>query len=62
MPPLEAVRENITCSQVLAQVQPVLCNIVQELTKALSFVGKIRPLIVSQENKLMMAAPWGPHP
>jgi hypothetical protein len=28
----------------------------------MTFVGKIRPLIVSQENKLMMAAPWGPHP
>ena len=28
----------------------------------MAFVGKIRPLIVSQENKLMMAAPWGPHP
>ena len=28
----------------------------------MTFVGKIRPLIISQENKLMMAAPWGPHP
>lgn len=27
----------------------------------LAFAGKLRPLIASQQNKLMMAAPWGPH-
>jgi hypothetical protein len=26
------------------------------------FAGKLRPLIVSQEVKLLTAAPWGPHP
>jgi hypothetical protein len=28
----------------------------------MAFAAKLRPLILSQENKLMMAAPWGPHP
>lgn len=28
----------------------------------MSFVAKIRPMMLSQENKLLMAAPWGPHP
>ena len=28
----------------------------------LAFVGKLRPLLREQSNKLMMAAPWGPHP
>jgi hypothetical protein len=26
------------------------------------FAGKIRPLIMSQKNQLLQAAPWGPHP
>jgi len=26
------------------------------------FAKKVRPLIASQENKLLTAAPWGPHP
>ena len=26
------------------------------------FASKIRPLIMSQENKILQAAPWGPHP
>ncbi|MGD9602280.1 MAG: NIPSNAP family protein [Gammaproteobacteria bacterium] len=26
------------------------------------FAGKFRPLLVSQEVKLLLAAPWGPHP
>ena len=28
----------------------------------LAFVAKLRPLLQSQNNQLMMAAPWGPHP
>lgn len=28
----------------------------------LAFVAKLRPLLQSQDNQLMMAAPWGPHP
>ena len=27
-----------------------------------AFVGKLRPLLLKQSNKLMTAAPWGPHP
>jgi hypothetical protein len=27
-----------------------------------AFGAKIRPLILTQENKLLNAAPWGPHP
>lgn len=27
-----------------------------------TFVNKLRPLLREQSNKLMMAAPWGPHP
>jgi hypothetical protein len=27
-----------------------------------AFVQKLRPLLASQENKLLMAAPWGPKP
>jgi hypothetical protein len=27
-----------------------------------AFGAKLRPLLASQENKLLMAAPWGPHP
>ena len=27
-----------------------------------AFAGKIRPLILSQQNQLLLAAPWGPHP
>lgn len=26
------------------------------------FAAKLRPLLASQENKLMMSAPWGPRP
>ncbi|MBL27795.1 MAG: NIPSNAP family protein [Rhodospirillaceae bacterium] len=26
------------------------------------FAAKFRPLVLTQENQLMMAAPWGPHP
>ena len=26
------------------------------------FASRIRPLIMSQENKILQAAPWGPHP
>ncbi len=28
----------------------------------MAFARKLRPLIQSQENKLLMASPWGPHP
>lgn len=28
----------------------------------MGFAGKLRPLLASQENKLMMGAPWGPTP
>jgi hypothetical protein len=28
----------------------------------MAFARKLRPLIRSQENKLLLAAPWGPHP
>ncbi len=28
----------------------------------MAFAAQLRPLLQSQENKLMMAAPWGPHP
>lgn len=28
----------------------------------MAFVGKLRPMVLSQENKLMLASPWGPHP
>jgi hypothetical protein len=28
----------------------------------MAFARKLRPLLASQENKLMMAAPWGPTP
>jgi len=28
----------------------------------MAFAAKIRPLIRTQENKLLMAAPWGPQP
>lgn len=27
-----------------------------------AFGAKLRPLILTQENKLLMAAPWGSHP
>ena len=26
------------------------------------FAGQLRPLVISQEVKLLQAAPWGPHP
>jgi hypothetical protein len=26
------------------------------------FVSKFRPLVMSQHNQLLQAAPWGPHP
>jgi len=28
----------------------------------MAFAAKFRPLIMTQENKLLLAAPWGPHP
>lgn len=28
----------------------------------MAFVQKLRPLVQKQENKLLMAAPWGSHP
>ena len=28
----------------------------------LEFAQRFRPLILMQENKLLLAAPWGPHP
>ena len=28
----------------------------------MSFAAKFRPLVMTQEVKLLLAAPWGPHP
>jgi hypothetical protein len=28
----------------------------------MTFAGKLRPLVMTQEVKLMLEAPWGPHP
>ena len=28
----------------------------------MSFAGGLRPLLLSQQNQLLNAAPWGPHP
>lgn len=28
----------------------------------MEFARRIRPLILTQENRLLLAAPWGPHP
>ena len=28
----------------------------------MAFAGKLRPLVMTQEVKLMLEAPWGPHP
>lgn len=28
----------------------------------MAFAAKLRPMLISQENKLMMDAPWGPNP
>jgi hypothetical protein len=28
----------------------------------MAFAGELRPLLVSQQNQLLNAAPWGPHP
>ena len=28
----------------------------------MAFAGKLRPLLLSQENKLLLNAPWGPQP
>ena len=28
----------------------------------MDFARKLRPLLLSQNNKLMLASPWGPHP
>jgi NIPSNAP len=28
----------------------------------MAFAARLRPLLQSQENKLLSAAPWGPHP
>ena len=27
-----------------------------------AFVKKLRPLVRTQENELLLVAPWGPHP
>ena len=35
-------------------------NQLVHLWKFMEFAQKIRPLMLSQENKLLMAAPWGP--
>ena len=28
----------------------------------MAFAKQMRPMLTSQENKLMLASPWGPHP
>ncbi len=28
----------------------------------MAFARKLRPMLLAQNNKLLMAAPWGPHP
>lgn len=28
----------------------------------MAFARQLRPMLASQENKLLLAAPWGPHP
>lgn len=28
----------------------------------MAFAGKIRPMVMTQHNQLLTAAPWGPHP
>jgi hypothetical protein len=28
----------------------------------LAFAAQLRPLIKTQENQLLLGAPWGPHP
>ncbi len=28
----------------------------------MAFARKLRPMLLSQNNKLLMASPWGPHP
>lgn len=28
----------------------------------MAFAGKLRPLVLSQENRLLLSAPWGPTP
>jgi len=28
----------------------------------MAFAAKLRPMLAHQDNKLLMAAPWGPHP
>jgi len=28
----------------------------------MAFARKLRPLLLAQHNKLMLASPWGPHP
>ena len=28
----------------------------------MAFAAKLRPLLTHQENKLLLASPWGPHP
>lgn len=28
----------------------------------MAFAGKLRPMILTQENKLLAPSPWGPHP
>ena len=31
-------------------------------TAFMEFAGKIRPLLMTQQNQLLHASPWGPHP
>jgi hypothetical protein len=28
----------------------------------MAFAAKLRPMLLNQENKLLMSAPWGPTP
>ena len=28
----------------------------------MAFVARFRPLVMTQQNQLLLAAPWGPHP
>jgi hypothetical protein len=28
----------------------------------MAFAARFRPLVQTQQNKLLLAAPWGPHP
>ena len=35
---------------------------IYEVQDFLKFAAQFRPLIMKQENKLLVASPWGPHP